>query len=337
MEKQKNQIDYVMIEKRWSSSIQNVTTKRDADCDTDHKRLVATLKIRLKCKKKTDLPIRYNVQDISHDFKVELRNRFKVLLELIAEKCPDIIANETRNIIMETAGKHLRKRTNKKQKWMSEQTLNKIKERKECKKNCGTQNDAYKIFAKEVKQLCRNDKKRLLIAKCTKIEDHMKENKSREMYEETNNLTKSFPPRLGVIKDKYGKTLTESETILGRWKEYCADMYSGDNQINTSLDTWIISEQEESGCKTPLRCEIKRAINYLKDRKSQGCDNIHAEMIKASGDEGVEVYHKLCTKIWKSEQWPSDWKKSSFYNPAKERKLTYVFQLQNHFINQPRQ
>ena len=57
--KTKNQIDYIMIEKRWSSSIQNVTTKRDADCDTDHELLVATLKIRLKCKKKTDLPIRY--------------------------------------------------------------------------------------------------------------------------------------------------------------------------------------------------------------------------------------------------------------------------------------
>ena len=125
--KTKNQIDYIMIEKRWSSSIQNVTTKRDADCDTDHELLVATLKIRLKCKKKTDLPIRYNVQGISQDFKVEIRNRFKVLLEHIAEKCPDEIANETRNIFMETARKHLRKKPNKKQKWMSEQTLNKIK------------------------------------------------------------------------------------------------------------------------------------------------------------------------------------------------------------------
>ena len=199
MGKQKNQIDYIMIEKRWSSSIQNVTTKRDADCDTDHELLVATLKIRLKCKKKTDLPIRYNVQDISQDFKVEIRNRFKVLPQHIAEKYPDEIANETRNTFMETVGKRLRKRTNKKQKWMSEQTLNKIKERKECKKNCGTQNDAFKILAKEVNQLCRNDKKSFLIAKCTKIEDHMKENKSREMYEEINNLTKSFQTRLGVI------------------------------------------------------------------------------------------------------------------------------------------
>ena len=195
MGKQKTK-SIIMIEKRWSSSIQNVTTKRVADCDTDHELLVATLKIRLKCKKKTDLPIRYNVQDISQDFKVEIRNRFQVLLlyilEHIADKCPDEIANEARNIFMETAGKHLQKRTNKKQKWMSEQTLNKIKERKECKKNCGTQNDAYKILAKEVKQMCRNDKKSFLIAKCTKIEDHMKENKSREMYEEINKPHKEF-------------------------------------------------------------------------------------------------------------------------------------------------
>ena len=98
-------------------------------------------------------------------------------------------------------------------------------------------------------------------------------------------------------------------------------MYSDDSQINTSLDTGITSEQEESECKTPLRCEIKRAINSLKDRKSPGCDNIHAEMIKASGDEGVEVYHKLCATIWKSEQWPSDWKRAIFITLPKKGDL----------------
>ena len=66
-----------------------------------------------------------------------------------------------------------------------------------------------------MKQLCRNDKKSFLIAKCTKIEDHMKENKSREMYEEINNLTKSFQPRLGVIKDKYGKNIDRVRKDFG--------------------------------------------------------------------------------------------------------------------------
>ena len=54
-------IDYIMIEERWSSSIQNVTTNRDADCDTDHELLVATLKIRLKCKKKKNQTCQYAI------------------------------------------------------------------------------------------------------------------------------------------------------------------------------------------------------------------------------------------------------------------------------------
>ena len=44
-------------------------------------------------------------------------------------------------------------------------------------------------------------------------------------------------------------------------------------------------------------------------------------MIKASGDEGVEVYHKLCAKIWKSEQWPSDWKIAIFITLPKKGDL----------------
>ena len=44
-------------------------------------------------------------------------------------------------------------------------------------------------------------------------------------------------------------------------------------------------------------------------------------MIKASGDEGVEVYHKLCAKIWKSEQWPSDWKRAIFITLPKKGDL----------------
>ena len=55
--KTRNQIDYILIEKRWASTIQNVITKLNADCDTDHELLVATLKLKLKCKKNGARPI----------------------------------------------------------------------------------------------------------------------------------------------------------------------------------------------------------------------------------------------------------------------------------------
>ena len=101
--KNRNQIDYIMIEKRWSSTIQDVTTKPNADCDTDHELLVATMKLKLKCKKKVTRHVRYDVQNINEIFSIEIRNRFKSLLMDIEEKEPDEIANEAKNIYMETA------------------------------------------------------------------------------------------------------------------------------------------------------------------------------------------------------------------------------------------
>ena len=62
----------------------------------------------------------------------------------------------------------------------------------------------------------------------------------------------------------------------------------------------------------PLRSEVEWAINQLPLGKSSGNDAIHGEMIKASGEEGISIYHKLCTKIWKEEKWPSEWIKAVF-------------------------
>ena len=84
--KTRNQIDYILIEKRWASTIQNVITKPNADCDTDHKLLVATLKLKLKCKKNGARPIRYNVKDISENFKIEIKNRLKHSLAILKRR-----------------------------------------------------------------------------------------------------------------------------------------------------------------------------------------------------------------------------------------------------------
>ena len=54
-------------------------------------------------------------------------------------------------------------------------------------------------------------------------------------------------------------------------------------------------EEKEDPCLPPLKSEVEWAIKSLKDGKSPGCDKSQAEMIKASGLEGIEVYQKLCT------------------------------------------
>ena len=175
--------------------------------------------------------------------------------------------------------------------------------------------------------MCRKDKKDYLIGKCQKIEDLQKDNRTREMYDEIKDLTKTFQPRLGVIKDENGNTFTEFEKIADRWKRYCEEMYSDNQSTDTAQHCEQEGAQEEEPMLPPLRSEIEWAINSLKDGKSPGCDNIQAEMIKASGEEGIDVYHKLCTNIWEAGKWPSDWMRPIFYTTAKEGRSAVVFQL----------
>ena len=106
--------------------------------------------------------------------------------------------------------------------------------------------------------------------------------------------------------------LTESEKIVSRWKRYCEGMYSNNQQTDKITQAETEKTKEEEKHLAPMKSEIEWAIKSLKDGKSPGCDNIQAEMIKASGEEGIDVYHKLCTKIWESGQWPIDWKRAIF-------------------------
>ena len=69
----KNQIDCILIEKRWTTTMQDITTKPNADCDTDHELLVATLKLKLKHKKKFTRPIRYDLHEIKEEYNIEIK------------------------------------------------------------------------------------------------------------------------------------------------------------------------------------------------------------------------------------------------------------------------
>ena len=73
------QIDYILCSQRWRSSIQSAETRRGADCGSDHELLLAKFRLKLKKVGKTTRPFRYDLNKISHDYTVEMKNRFKGL------------------------------------------------------------------------------------------------------------------------------------------------------------------------------------------------------------------------------------------------------------------
>ena len=59
-----------------------------------------------------------------------------------------------------------------------------------------------------------------------------------------------------------------------------------------------------------LECEVKRALGSVAINKAHGGDGISAELFKILKDDAVKVLHSVCQKIWKTQQWPQDWKRS---------------------------
>ena len=74
-----NQIDFILCNQRWISSIQSAKTRPGADCSSDHELLIVKFRLKLKKVGKTTRPFRYDLNQIPYDYLVEVRSRFKGL------------------------------------------------------------------------------------------------------------------------------------------------------------------------------------------------------------------------------------------------------------------
>ena len=111
---------------------------------------------------------------------------------------------------------------------------------------------------------------------------------------------------MGSIKYRNSRDLTEAEDIKNRWQEYTElykkDLHDPDNHegVITHLEPDI------------LECEVKWALGSITANKANGGDEIPAELFQILKDDVVKVLHSICQQIWKSQQWPRDWKRSVF-------------------------
>ena len=61
-----------------------------------------------------------------------------------------------------------------------------------------------------------------------------------------------------------------------------------------------------------LECEVKWALESITTNKASGDDGIPVELFQVLKDDAVKVVHSICEHIWKTQQWPEDWKRSVF-------------------------
>ena len=67
-----------------------------------------------------------------------------------------------------------------------------------------------------------------------------------------------------------------------------------------------------------MECEVKSALESITMNKASGGDGIPVELFQILKDDAVEVLHLICQQIWKTQQWPQDWKRSVFIPISKK-------------------
>ena len=67
-----------------------------------------------------------------------------------------------------------------------------------------------------------------------------------------------------------------------------------------------------------LECEVKWALGSITKNKASGGDGVPAELFQILKDCAVKVLHSICQQIWKTQQWPQDWKRSVFISIPKK-------------------
>ena len=71
-----------------------------------------------------------------------------------------------------------------------------------------------------------------------------------------------------------------------------------------------------------LECEVKRPLGSITTNKASGVNGISAELFQILKDKAVKVLHSICQQIWKTQQWPQDWKRSVFIPIPKKGNAT---------------
>ena len=130
---------------------------------------------------------------------------------------------------------------------------------------------------------------------------------TRDLFKKIRDTKGTFHAKMGTIKDRNAMHLTEAEDIKKRWQEYTEELYKKDLHDPDNHDGVITYLEPDI-----LECKVKWALGSITMNKASVSEGIPAELFQILKDNAVKVLHSVCQQIWKTQQWPQDWKRSVF-------------------------
>ena len=133
--------------------------------------------------------------------------------------------------------------------------------------------------------------------------------KIRDLFKKIRGTKGTFHAKIGSIKDRNGMDLTEAEDTKKKWQEY-TELYKKDLHDPDNHDGVITNPEPDI-----LECEVRWALESITTNKARGGDRIPVELFQILKDDVAKVLHSICQQIWKTQQWPQDWKRTVFLPP----------------------
>ena len=120
-------------------------------------------------------------------------------------------------------------------------------------------------------RIARRDKEAFLREQCKEIEENNRMGKTRDLFKKTGDTKETFHAKMGTVKDKNGKDLTEAEDVKKRWKEYTEELYKKDPHDPDNHD----------GVEPDIpEWEVNWALGSITKNKASGGDGILAELFQ---------------------------------------------------------
>ena len=170
---------------------------------------------------------------------------------------------------------------------MSEEALQIAEKRGEVKGK--GEKEIYTHLNAEFQRITRRDKKAFLSDQCKQIEENNRMGKTGDLFKKIRDTKETFHVKMGSIKDRNGRDLTEAEDIKKRWQEYTERLYKKDPH-NPDNHDGVITQLEPD----ILECEVKWAFGTITANKASEGDGIPVELFQILKNDAVKVLHSIC-------------------------------------------
>ena len=327
----RNQIDHVLINRKWRSSLQDVRVLRGADVGSDHYLIRVKLKLKLrKVKKREQRSPLLDVNKlkdpvIRKTFQLEVKNKFNILQDK-----QELDIDDFNTVLVEAGKKTLGLRKRKKEEWISTETWDMIEKRRETKRKLlSTKSSRLKDQLKEtyskqdkhIKKSSRKDKKAYIDNLAHEAEEAASKQDMGTLYRITKTLSGGFRNNETPVRKQDGKLTCSTEEELECWKDHFEKVLNRDNPTENATITPSL-EPLEINTEKPSLEEVKNAIKLLKNGKAAGVDQVHSEMLKAEEIVTPRVLTGILQNIWETETPPSQWKTGLIVKLPKKGDLT---------------